>query len=353
MDQETTRFLLFGMGERRKLIYVPGGCLYDAVTLERIRIWKPQAENMDPSEYSVTIVTDKGCQVRVLEDEQAVWIEEDGHREPITRGRPVRLPRFEGYRHAGLLRALHAEILVNLMPFGPVPNLWVYPRPWYRDAAMMLICLKHTGNLDLVEPWVMGLSKLWDRNNAGDPEADNLGQILYMVSLFGAHKHPLIDKVLKSASDFRQGHYIAGRTDHAVRPVYQTKWLKFGLRALELDDPYDIPPIEDSYSSLFWMDYRDCHVPGPRFSQESVRKYPYLGWAEAHFYRQPPPLPVNAGMTPLTWEGSASEANYWRLRRLAEIGAIPGAHVAERICMPHTWHAAEMFLYYLDKEGNE
>jgi hypothetical protein len=42
---------------------------------------------------------------------------------------------------------------------------------------MMLICLELTGNLDLVEPWVMGLAKLWDRNNAGVPEADNLGQV--------------------------------------------------------------------------------------------------------------------------------------------------------------------------------
>jgi hypothetical protein len=215
---------------------------------------------------------------------------------------------------------------------------------------MMLICLNHTGNLGLVEPWVMGLSKLWDRNNAGEPEADNLGQVLYMVSLFDAHQHPLIDKALKAVATFRQGRHIAGRTDHAVHPVYQTKWLKFGLEALGLDDPYEIPAVEDSYSSLFWMDYRDCHVAGPGFSQEAIRKYPYLGWAEAHFYNRPPPLPVHKEATPLTWEGSASEAHYWRLRRLAEIGAVPDAHIGQRICMPHTWHAAEMFLYYIDRQ---
>jgi hypothetical protein len=84
LNRRTAQFMLFGMGERRKLLYVPGGCLYDAVTLERIRAWKPRAESLDASEYRVTIVTDEDCQVRILEDEEAVWIEEDGDRAPLT-----------------------------------------------------------------------------------------------------------------------------------------------------------------------------------------------------------------------------------------------------------------------------
>ena len=346
MKKESPHYLLLGMATRRKLLYVPGGCLYDAITLEKIRSWTPRAETLDASEYCVTIETDKDRQVRIFEDEEAVWIEEDGNREPVTKGKPVRLPRFEGHPHAGLLRALHAELLVNLMPFGPVPNLWVYPRPWYRDAAMMLMCFKHTGNVHLLEPWVMGLDKAWDRNNAGNSESDTLGQILYMVSLFDAHKHPLVEEVLKAVPRCLQDGHLVGRTDHAEHPVYQTKWLKVGLKALGLDDPYEIPAVEDSYSSLFWMDYRDSHVPGPRFPERAVQKYPYLGWAEAHFYDEPPPLPVDEKATPLTWEGSASEARYWRLRPLVEIGAVPESY-SRRMCMPHTWHAAEMFLYYV------
>ena len=64
---------------------------------------------------------------------------------------------------------------------------------------------------------------------------------------------------------------------------------------------------------------------------------------------QPPPEPLTELRTPLTREGSASEAGYWRLKPLADIGAIPDKQVENRVCTPHTWHAAEMFLYLVGK----
>jgi len=229
-----------------------------------------------------------------------------------------------------------------------VPNLWVYPRPWYRDAAMMLLCLQRTGNLQLVEPWVMGLHNVWDRNNAGTPEADNLGQVLFMLALVGAGTHPLIQQVLKAVPAYRKEDHIVGLTDYSEHPVYQTKWLKFGLRALGLDDPYRIPAVFDSYSVLFWMDYRQQHIAGPPFAAELRRLYPYLGWAEAHFHDAPPPDTLDQLTPPLTWEGAGSEAEYWRLTALVDAGAILRSQVTAKYCTPHTWHTAEMFLYLLE-----
>lgn len=341
------QFLLFGMANRRKFLYVQGGRLLDALTFEPMRMWDIERETIAAPEYRVDIGTTRGKSATVYEDEDGVWLDEDGRRECLTRGSHLHLPRFEGHRYASWLRALHGEILVNIMPFGPVPNLWVYPRPWYRDAAMMLMCLKETGNLSLVESWVMGLHKVWDRNNAGDAEADNLGQVLFMVSLFGATKHPIIEKVLKALPDYQNEDYIVGRTDYAQHPVYQTKWLKLGLKALGLDDPYRIPAVQDSYSSLFWMDFKDEHVPGPRFSAKTRVLYPYLNWAEAHFYGEPPPESLDVLVPPLTREGSGSEAEYWRLAPLVDVGAITAQQLGDRTCTPHTWHAAEMFLYLL------
>ena len=49
-----------------------------------------------------------------------------------------------------------------------------------------------------------------------------------------------------------------------------------------LDDPYTIPQVRDSYSSLFWMDYCDRHLPGGEADDRS--QYPYLGWATDHFH---------------------------------------------------------------------
>jgi hypothetical protein len=46
---------------------------------------------------------------------------------------------------------------------------------------------------------------------------------------------------------------------------------------------------------------------------------------------------------PLTWEAQASEAKYDGMRRVA------GEYVKARTCAPHTWHAAEAFLYLLEE----
>jgi hypothetical protein len=173
--------------------------------------------------------------------------------------------------------------------------------------------------------------------------------VLWMLSLFDAGKHPLIEKVLEAVPDYQKDNYIVGRTDHSEHPVYQTKWLKYGLQSLGLDDPYTIPAVYDSYSSLFWMDFREAHVDGERFSDRALELYPYLNWAEAHFFNEPFPESPGELHAPLTREGRGSEAHYWRLNRLAELGAIPGEQAAEHMCTPHTWHAAEIFLYILEK----
>lgn len=331
-------FVLFGMGHRRKLYY-SAGVLRDACNAEVLRRWDVVSERIDPAEYRVELQTREGI-VRLIEDEEGVFVEEHGDSQPLTRA-PVRLPRFEPSPHAAILRALHQEILINIMPFGPVPNLWVYPRPWYRDAAMMLMCLARTGNLALVEPWVMGLTQVFDHNNAGHAEADNLGEALYMISLVSDRKHPLVDKVLKAIGQYRRGDHIVGLSDFAEHPVYQTKWLKYGLGALGMDDPHRVPHVYDSYGSLFWMDWREQHVDGPRFDAKTIDLYPYLGWAESHFHNAPPPATFDPTRYPLTWESKASQAQYWRLAQLR-----PG-DAQRQIATPHTWHAAEAFLYLI------
>lgn len=333
------------MGPRRPKLLYRDGLLRDVASGAVLRRWESHSERIEPHEHRVTLETDSGV-VRIHEDESGLRVSEDGNcQEYGTSG--VCLPRFKGHPHATWLRALHAEILVNLMPFGPVPNLHAYPRPWYRDSAMMLMVLEKTGNLGLVEPWIAGLHQVYDNNNAGECEADNLGQLLYIVSLIdGGAKHPIVERVLKASRQYEVGgpkdRHLLGRTDFAERPVYQTKWMKFGLRALGLDDPYEIPAIEDKYSSLFWWDYKDQHIGERCFEGDVGVNYPYLTWAEAHFYGDAPPMHLLGAKTPLTWEAQASQAEYWRMREIAS------ELETERIAAPHTWHAAEAFLYLLE-----
>ncbi|MBM3502153.1 MAG: hypothetical protein FJX74_26165 [Armatimonadetes bacterium] len=333
-------FYLFGMGSRRKLLYRRGELL-DALTGERLRAWEVADEHVDSGEHCVVARLADESVVRLSEDEQAAWLEEGGDRQCLSAG-PVQLPRFGGHPHAPLLRALHQELLVNLVGGAPTPNLLVYPRPWLRDAALVAMCLERTNNLALIEPWVGGLRDPFDRNN-GVEEPDNLGQALYLASLVSEASHPLVEAVLRRVGEFGRGRHILGPTDGAEHPVYQTKWLKLGLRALGLEDPYVVPDAFDSYSALFWMDFREAHVPGPSFSTEAGERYPYLTWAEAHFHDAAPPLHLGSATYPHTWEAHASQADY------AQMGRIDPEYVAQRRAAPHTWHAAEMFLYLLER----
>ena len=152
--------------------------------------------------------------------------------------------------------------------------------------------------------------------------------------------HPLVPKILAAAARFEtngpDGKYLLGRSDFAPHPVYQTKWMKFGLRSLGLPDPYVVPRLPDGYSALFWMDYRDRHVAGK--DSDDRGDYPYLGWACDHFHGAKK-SPISDRDYPLTWEIRASQANYDGIKRLSPV------YAQQRTAAPHTWHAAEILLY--------
>jgi hypothetical protein len=333
-------FYLFGMGGRPKRLYRRGELL-DALTGEAVRRWSVADERIVPHEYRVELRTADGRTVAIREDEEGLWLDEQGETTALAQSR-VSLPSFGGHPHHRLLRALHQELLVNIVPAGPVPNLLVYRKPWYRDGAMVCMCLEKTGNLHLAERWINGLDEPYDRNNGGECEPDNLGQALYLISLVSDASHPLVPALLAAAAAVTEDRHLVGLTDGAQHPVYQTKWLKLGLRRLGLEDRYEVPEVFDSYSALFWMEYRDAHVEGPRFPARAGELYPYLRWAEAHFHREPPPMELTGEGYPLTWEAQAGQADYSGMRPVCE------EYEARKICAPHTWHAAEMFLYLLE-----
>jgi hypothetical protein len=339
MQLPKVNFFLFGMGNRDKFLY-RDGTLFNALTGEAVRQWEVVKETILPCEYTVRLNTSDGKEIIITEDQIAVRIQEGAKRLSLTEG-AVNLPKFEGHRQAGLLRILLHEILINIVGTKPVPNFLVYSKPWYRDAAMVAICLEKTDNLHLIKPWILKLAEPFDRNNAGNREPDNLGQVLYLISLVSDSSHPLVEKVLDTIPEFQKGRHLDGSTDFSKHPVYQTKWLKFGLRALGFEAPYEIPKVFDSYSVLFWMDFKTEHVEGRAFSKKGIANYPYLGWAEAHFHGWPAPMSVEE-QYPLTWEAHASQANYDGMKIVSK------EYTDRKICAPHSWHAAEMFLYLLD-----
>jgi len=332
-------FFLFGMGARPKYIYVSGK-LMAWPSGQVLRKWNVQRETIVPPSYSVWLSTAKGT-VHIFESESGLFLVEKGQRSVLSEEH-VSLPAFEGERLPLVLRVLHQEILINILNGRPVPNFLVYSKPWYRDAAMMAMVLQRTGNTGLIREWVMSLRDPFDHNNAGNSEPDNLGEVLFLISCVSDRNHPLVGQTLKAVDAFRKDNYIVGMTDFAEHPVYQTKWLKFGLKSLGLpDDSLKIPRAKDSYASLFWWAFRDDQI-GREFSGAGATNYPYLAWARDHLTGGHTG-PVSSAFYPLSWEAEASQANY------AGESAIFPDFASRRLAAPHSWHAAEMFLLLADK----
>lgn len=338
------RFFLFGMGNRKKMLY-KNGCLIDAVSGDTLYHWQVKNELIVPSEYYVYLKTIDNKEIHLFENEKGVYIKA-GKKLITLSSTPIHLPNFKGYVYAPVLKVLHHEILINIINGKPVPNFFVYQKPWYRDATLMAMVLRQTGNLHLVKDWIMAISDPFDRNNHGYSEADNLGEVLFLVSLVSDASHRVVKMVLDSTQQFiksgSEGSYIDGKTDYASHPVFQTKWLKYGFKSLHLADSFRIPRVYDSYSSLFWWDYKKQHVTGAHFDEGSSKNYPYLVWAEDHFFGEHKGM-VSEGLYPLSWEAEASDAYYPGIKKL------DGAFVQQKLCAPHTWHAAEMFLLLIEK----
>ena len=342
-------FYLFGMGNRVKLLYKDGRLIH-SFSGEVVREWEITSEIIIPNLFKVKMKTVDGQTVIISEDENGVFVSE-GKEKKLFEGTnfPIILPAFEDNPYSEILKVLHQELLVNIYDSKPVPNYFVYRNPWRRDAAMMAMCFEKTGNHDLIRDWVLDIRDPYDHNNKAETvlenEADNLGQTLYLVSLFSDEEHPVIKKILAELPALEVNEnderFILGRSDFQEVPVYQTKWLKYGLKKFGLEDPYTIPLIPDNYSSLFWWDYHDFHVPNENDWRND--NYPYIGWARDHF-NGIKNGPISSQDYPLTWETNASQANYEGMSIIDDI------FVESKTSVPHTWHAAEVFLYLLDKE---
>lgn len=329
-------FFLFGMGSRTKYLYKAGE-LRDGLTGQVVRSWPVAEELIVPPLYTVALKTTAGRVVVIKEDEAGVWVEEDGGRKPLSESL-VKLPDFAGHPHGLVLRVLHQELLVNVVGGKPLPNYFVYQKPWHRDGAMMAMAFARTGNVGVMKDWILDLRDPFDRNNKGEAEADNPGQVLYLVSLVSDQSHRVVKPALAALKRFETDNHIRGRSDFAPHPVYQTRWAKFGLAALKLPDPYTVPAVADSYGPLFWWD-KAGRVPGEKVTASA--DYPYLTWAGSHSTGQKLGQ-LSDRDYPLTWEARASEADYAGMKR------VHPSYADQKLCAPHTWHAAEALLYLLD-----
>lgn len=343
------QFFLFGMGDREKLVYKEGGELVKKSTGEALYKWNVEKEKFLFDRYMVVVWTKEKNTYVISENSEGVFVKDvtDGEEKEaicITKGSYISLPDFEEYKYPEQLRILHHEILISFMGNKPVPNIYVYDAPWYRDSAMMALCLEKTNNIHLMRDWALSVTDIYDRNNKGNCEPDNLGQLAFVLSYFVDKNYPLIAEIEKEAKRIMKNGLLTGLTDYNHHEIYATLWLKLAYEKLGIDTSDIIIPKEfDNYARMFWMDKKDVETEKP-YENNYDSKYPYLWWAVCHFNNEEISDELLEVKYPMSWEIEASEAKYDKIAPLSE------EYAKSKCGAPHSWHAAEMFMYLIEKK---
>lgn len=347
MIKPEKQFFILGMGSRDKLIYKEGGFLTKFDTNESIYTFDVEREKFFFDRYAIVIWTNDKKIYHLYENSYGVYLEDitDGKvssKKCLTSSDYINLPDFEEYKYPKQLRILHHEILVSFLGDKPVPNIYVYKKPWYRDGAMMALCLEKTKNLHLIRNWALSVTELYDKNNKGNCEPDNLGQLAFVLSYFVDKQYPLIYEIDNEAKRIMENGLLTGLTDYSHHEIYATLWLKLAYERLNIDTSFiKIPKEFDSYARMFWMDKREIETETP-YANVYDEKYPYLSWARYHFNGDEIDESLLEIKYPMSWEIEASEAIYENIAPLSE------EYAKNKCASPHSWHAAEMFLYLIE-----
>ncbi len=347
MIKPEKQFYIFGFGPREKYIYKEGGELIKFSTGKTVYKFDVKSEKFLFDRYRVVIWTNDGGIYDIYENENGVYAcdissGKRGKEECLTSSERINLPDFEEYKYSAQLRILHAEILTSFLGDDPVPNIYVYKKPWYRDGAMMALCLEKTGNLRLMKNWALGITDMYDRNNKGNKEPDNLGQLAYVLSHFVDKDYPLVQKIVQEARGRMENGLLTGMTDYNHHEIYSTLWLKFALNKLDIDTSFiKIPNEFDSYARMFWMDKSEVETE-TSCPNDYDEKYPYLTWAKWHFNGDKVDERYLDIKYPMSWEIEASEADY------NAIAPLSTEYAKYKCGAPHSWHGAEMLLYLLE-----
>lgn len=339
--ENNNKFYIFGMGLREKYLFVKDeeniGNYYKLIRYsdKKVILNKLTLKNIDYENYKLTATNYSNEDVIIYENENGIYITVGNKTTELGNSIKINIPTFEGYNNKRELRMLFNEVMVNITKDGPKPNFIVYENSWYRDAASIAMVLENTNNISQIENWILNLDSIYDMNN-GVKEPDNLGQVLFLISLVEDKNNKLIEEVLIEADKIKtEEGYISGLTDGYEHPVYQTKWLIYGLKSLGLDySNYKVPDVYDSYENLLWFD-KEFNTTQKEFSD----RWQYIYFANLHYSETKMDLSLTS--YPISYEYRPSKANFENLK-------ILNNNFAEnKIVAPHSWSASEMFLYLL------
>ncbi len=110
------------------------GNLIDAVSGDTLYHWNIKNDLIVPSEYYAYLKTTYGKDVHIFENEKGIYLKQGKSISELSKSF-IHLPDFKGHLFAPVLKVLHHEILINIINGKPVPDFFVYKKPWYRDAT--------------------------------------------------------------------------------------------------------------------------------------------------------------------------------------------------------------------------
>lgn len=348
----TPDIVMMGMGQRKKYVLEKNTndyiyYHYDTTTKTKTVILENLSNVIyDPIDYTIKCVDENKEKIIISENEIGIYLKKGNNLTVLDDSNYINIPNYTKNRYGDYMRILFYETMVNVLPNGFTPNYLTYGNFWYRDGAIIAMVLEATDNLSQmklnIETDETFGYKIYDGARGGVNEPDNLGELLYMLSLKGEKKDsPIVEAILKEAERIKQkDNCIHGITDKQELYVYQTTWLKFGMEKLGLDSSaYNIKNKSDKYATKCWWykkvnpydytDYTDINYIEKTLFNINKTYYPYLTIAELHYHQKKIKLPTELNY-PISFEFQD-----WGLSQQAK-------------CSPHAWTAAELFLYLLD-----
>lgn len=342
-NRQAANFFFFGMADRRKMVY-KNGKIYDLFTQEIIKQWDIKEELIVPNSYQVLLIDNNNQLINIYEDKTGVYVKVNDDKELLASGNDqFNLPDFANKKYKNILKVLHQEILFHFYDGVPKPNILTYKDGggWYRDNMIAAMALEKTDNVHLLEKWVASLTDIYDYQRSADmQEADNPGELLYILGAVKNERQDLVDKIkLEVATKAENGHF-SGICDGVIQTYYPTALLMAGAQKAKVDLPVQLrlPDNDDVYGRITWW-YSDQKL---RYNKAWVsRSWPYLEWAQAHYYPYNSPHILNEAY-PLTYEAELTPEIADRQRFYTEF------YADQKISASHIWHAAEMFLTLLE-----
>ena len=337
------KFYFFGLGNRNKYIY-QNGVLKDLKTEKIYKRFDVDNDLIIPNQYMVLIKTKDNKIYKIVEDNKSVKIIGQSESTVVSGTENyINLKSFDNYKYSEILKVLYQEILFNIKDGAIYPNVIVYDEIWYRDSAYAAMVLEKTNNIDLISNWILSINDYYDKAN-GEEENDNLGEVLYLLSLVTNKDNNMVKKILSKLNKIKiedeKGIYISNKTDGSIKPSYQTEWLKFGLEKLGIKNNYNYKSI-DNYSNLLWF----CNYPKKDLNIKNYNKnYPYLGYAQRHLIDEEAKIYVSNQLYPLSWENNAKEADYNKMTVLGNY------FIKNKVSPTHIWSASELFLLLENKD---